>query len=168
LTGAGTVRVDDPRLDVRLAYGPWVRQPVRIVLDPDLTCAPNSKMFNEGNALIFAAVDAPDRHDAAVRIERVRRAARGLDLDAVVERLAALEINELFVECGPRLAAAFLEADLVDELILYVAPHFLGADAAPLAALCGSSIPKSLLQFEFRDQRLIQNDLRLVLTPRRA
>jgi diaminohydroxyphosphoribosylaminopyrimidine deaminase/5-amino-6-(5-phosphoribosylamino)uracil reductase len=66
------------------------------------------------------------------------------------------------------LAAAFLEADLVDELILYVAPHFLGADAAPLAALCGSSIPKSLLQFEFRDQRLIQNDLRLVLTPRRV
>jgi diaminohydroxyphosphoribosylaminopyrimidine deaminase/5-amino-6-(5-phosphoribosylamino)uracil reductase len=168
LTGAGTVRVDDPRLDVRLAYGPWVRQPVRIVLDPELTCAPNSKMFNEGNALIFAAVDAPDRRDAAVRIERVRRAARGLDLDAVVERLAALEINELLVECGPRLAAAFLEADLVDELILYVAPHFLGADAAPLAALCGSSIPKSLLQFEFRDQRLIQNDLRLVLTPRRA
>jgi diaminohydroxyphosphoribosylaminopyrimidine deaminase/5-amino-6-(5-phosphoribosylamino)uracil reductase len=168
LTGAGTVRVDDPRLDVRWVYGPWVRQPVRIVLDPELTCAPNSKVFNEGNALIFAATDAPDRHDAALRIERVPRAARGLDLGAIVERLAALEINELLVECGPRLAAGFLEADMVDELILYVAPHFLGADAPPLASLRGSSIPKSLSRFEFRDHRLIQNDLRLVLAPRRA
>jgi diaminohydroxyphosphoribosylaminopyrimidine deaminase / 5-amino-6-(5-phosphoribosylamino)uracil reductase len=34
LTGAGTVRVDDPRLDVRLDYGPWVRQPLRVLLDP--------------------------------------------------------------------------------------------------------------------------------------
>jgi diaminohydroxyphosphoribosylaminopyrimidine deaminase/5-amino-6-(5-phosphoribosylamino)uracil reductase len=86
----------------------------------------------------------------------------------VVERLAALEVNELFVECGPRLAAAFLEAHLVDELILYVAPDFLGADAAPLASLHGLGNPQSLPQFEFRDQRLIHNDLRLVLTPKRA
>ncbi len=92
LTGAGTVRVDDPRLDVRLAYGPWVRQPVRIVLDPDLTCAPNSKMFNEGNALIFAAVDAPDRHDAAVRIDRVRRrATHSNSTDDRAARAAAAE-----------------------------------------------------------------------------
>ena len=39
LTGAGTVRSDDPRLDVRLAYGPWVRQPLRVVLDTMLSCA---------------------------------------------------------------------------------------------------------------------------------
>jgi diaminohydroxyphosphoribosylaminopyrimidine deaminase/5-amino-6-(5-phosphoribosylamino)uracil reductase len=168
LTGAGTVRMDDPRLDVRLAYGPWVRQPMRVVLDSDLGCAPDSKVFKDDNALIFAALDAPERHGGAVRTERVPRSVRGLDLKAVVERLAALEVNELFVECGPRLAAAFLEAHLVDELILYVAPDFLGADAAPLASLHGLGNPQSLPQFEFRDQRLIHNDLRLVLTPKRA
>jgi diaminohydroxyphosphoribosylaminopyrimidine deaminase/5-amino-6-(5-phosphoribosylamino)uracil reductase len=168
LTGAGTVRVDDPRLDVRVAYGPWVRQPVRIVLDPQRTCAPDAKIFAAGNALIFTANDAPDRPATPVPIERVRRAARGLNLLAVLERLAALEINELLVECGPRLAAGFLEAGLVDELILYVAPHFLGADAAPLAALGGSNMAQPLPRFEFRDQRLIENDLRLVLTPRMA
>jgi len=46
LTGAGTVRSDDPRLDVRLAYGPWVRQPLRVVLDTMLRCAPESKIFH--------------------------------------------------------------------------------------------------------------------------
>ena len=88
-------------------------------------------------------------------------------MPAIAARLAALEINELLVECGPRLAAGFLEADLVDELILYIAPHFLGMDAAPLAALAGAGHAQSLPRFEFRDQRLIQNDLRLTLIPKR-
>jgi diaminohydroxyphosphoribosylaminopyrimidine deaminase/5-amino-6-(5-phosphoribosylamino)uracil reductase len=187
LTGAGTVRVDDPRLDVRLSYGSWVRQPLRVVLDPGLTCPADAKVFQGGNALIFAAADAPDvasdarqvfsddvrqvasdalnRGPGTISVERVPRAGRGLALETVIERLTAREVNELFVECGPRLAAAFLESGLVDELILYVAPIFLGADAAPLAALSG--LEDSLPSFEFRDQRLIQTDLRLVLIPKK-
>jgi diaminohydroxyphosphoribosylaminopyrimidine deaminase / 5-amino-6-(5-phosphoribosylamino)uracil reductase len=168
LTGAGTVRVDDPRLDVRLDYGPWVRQPLRVVLDTELTCAPASKVFLDCHALIFAASDAPERGGVPVRTERVPRSARGLDLEAVVAHLARLEVNELLVECGPRLAGAFLEANLVDELILYVAPHFLGMDAPPLAALAGVENMRHLARFEFHDQRLIDSDLRLVLTPKRA
>jgi diaminohydroxyphosphoribosylaminopyrimidine deaminase / 5-amino-6-(5-phosphoribosylamino)uracil reductase len=174
LTGAGTVRVDNPRLDVRLDYGSWVRQPLRIVLDPDLSCDPGSAVFRDGGALVFAAEDAIARKSVSARvefverIEGVARAGRGLDVGRVVERLAVLEINELLVECGPRLAAAFLEADLVDELILYVAPHFLGAQAPPLAALADARSLESLRRFEFREHRLIQDDLRLVLTPKRA
>ncbi|MEA3107107.1 MAG: diaminohydroxyphosphoribosylaminopyrimidine deaminase, partial [Gammaproteobacteria bacterium] len=110
----------------------------------------------------------PERSGTSLRTERVPRAPRGLDLEAVVARLVLLEVNELLVECGPRLAAAFLEANLVDELILYVAPHFLGMDAPPLAAIAGSENVHRLARFEFRDQRLFDNDLRLVLTPKRA
>ena len=168
LTGSGTVSVDDPRLDVRLDYGPWVRQPLRVVLDTESTCAPASRIFHDGHALIFAALDAPERRGMPVRTERVPRSPRGLDLEAVVARLGQLEVNELLVECGPRLAAAFLEANLVDELILYVAPHFLGVDAPPLAALAGLENVRRLARFEFHDQRLIHNDLRLILTPKRA
>ena len=168
LTGAGTVRVDDPRLDVRLDYGPWVRQPLRVVLDTELRCAPAARIFHDGHALIFTASDAPERGGMPARTERVPRSARGLDLEAVVGRLTLLEVNELLVECGPRLAGAFLEANLVDELILYVAPHFLGMDAPPLAVLAGAENVRRLACFEFRDQRLIDNDLRLVLTPKRA
>lgn len=177
LTGAGTVRTDNPRLDVRLAYGPWVRQPLRVVLDSDLTCTPDSAVFKDANSLVFAAPDAtctvrpvsPAQPGAAPRrIERAPRGARGLDLPAVLARLAALEINEVLVECGARLAAAFLAAQLVDELILYVAPHFLGMDALPLAALLGPGGPTPALQYEFRDQRVIKNDVRLILTPKRV
>jgi diaminohydroxyphosphoribosylaminopyrimidine deaminase / 5-amino-6-(5-phosphoribosylamino)uracil reductase len=168
LTGAGTVRTDDPRLNVRLAYGSWVRQPLRVLLDPMLSCATTAKLFHGGAALVFAATDAPVRSQDTVRVERLPRAAGGLDLHAVVARLNELEVNELLVECGPRLAGAFMLAHLVDEFVLYVAPALLGADAAPLMHVSGLGPPGSLPAFEFKDIRQIGADLRLVLAPKRA
>ncbi len=165
LTGAGTVRSDDPRLDVRLAYGPWVRQPLRVLLDPELSCAPESRLFARPGALVFAAADHDRRFAGPAEVERAPRSAHGLDLGAVLDALTRREVNELLVECGARLAASFLEAGLVDELIAYVAPRFLGMDAAPLAALCGADAARRLPRFAFRDVRRIGEDLRLVLQP---
>jgi diaminohydroxyphosphoribosylaminopyrimidine deaminase/5-amino-6-(5-phosphoribosylamino)uracil reductase len=168
LTGAGTVRTDDPRLDVRLAYGAWVRQPLRVLLDPMLSCATTAKLFHGDGALVFAAPDAPVRSESSARVERLPRAAGGLDLHAVAARLNELAVNELWVECGPRLAGAFISSGLVDELVLYVAPALLGADAAPLMHVSGLGPPGSLPAFEFRDVRRIGSDVRLILIPKRA
>jgi diaminohydroxyphosphoribosylaminopyrimidine deaminase / 5-amino-6-(5-phosphoribosylamino)uracil reductase len=178
LTGAGTVRADDPRLDVRWNYGPWVRQPLRVVLDPAQSCAPNAKIFAGGGALVFIAADVAHRPAAQLparaetppfSVEPVPAAGRGLDLTAVIERLTLREVNELMVECGPRLAAAFVEANLVDELILYVAPILLGADAQPLTAVSGLAA-KGVLppSFEFESVQRMGADLRLILRPRMA
>ena len=84
----------------------------------------------------------------------------------MLERLAVLEVNELLVECGPRLAASFLRARLVDELILYVAPTLLGADAPALTALTGLE-PGTIdaERFVFGDVCRMGADLRLTLTP---
>jgi diaminohydroxyphosphoribosylaminopyrimidine deaminase / 5-amino-6-(5-phosphoribosylamino)uracil reductase len=166
LTGAGTVRTDDPRLNVRLDYGPWIRQPLRVVLDPMLSCSARAKLFVGEGTLVFAAPDAPVRAEHAARVERLPRAAGGLDLRAVIQRLADLEVNELLLECGPRLAGAFMLSKLVDELVLYVAPTLLGADAAPLLHVSGLGAPGALPAFDYQDVRPIGNDLRLILTPR--
>jgi diaminohydroxyphosphoribosylaminopyrimidine deaminase/5-amino-6-(5-phosphoribosylamino)uracil reductase len=168
LTGAGTVRTDDPRLDVRLAYGSWIRQPLRVLLDPMLTCSTSAKLFRGEGALVVAAPDAPVRSESSARVERLPRAAGGIDLHAVALRLAELEVNELWVECGPRLAGAFISSGLVDELVLYVAPALLGADAAPLMHISGLGPPGSLPAFEFRDVQRIGADVRLILIPTRA
>lgn len=170
LTGAGTVRIDDPRLDVRLEYGPWVRQPLKVVLDPALSCPATAQVFRDGRALVFTAEHAsrPDSESApsAVLEERVPAAGRRLDLAAVVARLAALEVNELLVECGPTLAAGFLEAGLVDEMILYVAPVLLGADAAPLTALEGArGDGRVAAAFDLLGTERLGADLRLILRP---
>jgi diaminohydroxyphosphoribosylaminopyrimidine deaminase/5-amino-6-(5-phosphoribosylamino)uracil reductase len=166
LTGAGTVRTDDPRLNVRLGYGPWIRQPLRVLLDPMLSCSARAKLFHGEGTLVFAAPDAPVRAQHPARVERLPRAAGGLDLRAVIQRLAELEVNELLLECGPRLAGAIMQLKLVDELVLYVAPTLLGADAAPLLHVRGLGAPGALPAFDYQDVQRIGDDLRLILTPR--
>ncbi|MDE2305043.1 MAG: bifunctional diaminohydroxyphosphoribosylaminopyrimidine deaminase/5-amino-6-(5-phosphoribosylamino)uracil reductase RibD [Gammaproteobacteria bacterium] len=166
LTGAGTVRVDDPRLDVRLDYAAPVRQPLRVVLDPRLSCAPQSRIFAGEGALVFATAGAANRAagwPAQVRVETLGGDQTGLDLGAALERLAALEVNELLVECGAKLAGSFLRAGLVDELVVYVAPLLLGADAPPLAEL--RSLAEAM-RFEWVDVRRMGEDLRMVLRPK--
>jgi diaminohydroxyphosphoribosylaminopyrimidine deaminase / 5-amino-6-(5-phosphoribosylamino)uracil reductase len=161
LTGAGTVRTDDPRLNVRLSYGPWVRQPLRVVLDTMLASPRSAKIFNHDEALVFAAAEAPLGSFKDLKVERIPRTVGGLDLDAVMQNLTAREVNELLIECGPTLAGAFMARQLVDELVLYVAPKLLGCDAAPLMGikLGVQALPK----FEFRDVLPMGEDVRLIL-----
>lgn len=173
LTGAGTVRIDDPRLDVRLEYGPWVRQPLKVVLDPAWSCPATARVFRGGRTLVFAAESAsrpaPGPAANTVLEERVAASGRRLDLAAVVARLAVLEVNELLVECGPTLAAAFLQAGLVDEMILYVAPVLLGKDAAPLTALEGPRAgDRVAAAFDLAGTERLGADVRLILRPRGA
>ena len=161
LTGAGTVRSDDPQLNVRLHYGPWVRQPLRVVLDSMLTTPRSAKIFHNDGALIFAAAEAPLGAFKDLKVERIARSAAGLDLDAVMQNLTAREVNELLIECGPTLAAAFVARQLVDELVLYVAPKVLGDDALPLLRIPFGS--PGLAPFEFRDAQQFGDDMRLIL-----
>jgi len=163
LTGAGTVRSDDPQLNVRLNYGPWVRQPLRVVLDTLLSTSRAAKIFNHDEALVFAAPEAPLGSFKDLRVERIPRSQGqgGLDLDAVMQNLTAREVNELLVECGPTLAGAFVAKQLVDEFILYVAPRLLGDDALPLLHIEPGE--GAWPQFEFRDAQRIGEDMRLIL-----
>lgn len=162
LTGAGTVRTDNPKLNVRLNYGPSVRQPLRVVLDTMLTTPRASKIFSDTGTLIFAAAEAPLGAFKDLQVERVARAEGGLELAAVMQRLSAREINEVLLECGPALAGSFIAKHLVDEMVLYVAPTLLGEAAAPLirTRLSSLTLPPS---FEFRDLRQIGDDVRLIL-----
>ena len=164
LTGSGTVKCDDPRLNVRLEYGPWVRQPLRVVLDTELRCNPQAKVFHGGGALLFAAQDAKRTDASTAPVKRVARAPVGLDLHAVCRALSELEINELLLECGATLAGGFLQEDLVDEIILYVAPHLLGDDAAPLVATQAAGLAGIGANFEFQDAQRMGEDVRLTLT----
>ncbi len=166
LTGSGTVRCDNPRLNVRLNYGPWVRQPLRVVLDTELRLSPDANVFRDAGALRFAALDAPGGAD--LKVERVPRAAGGLDLGAVVTRLAELQVNELMLECGAGLAGGFLANGLVDELVLYVAPSLLGEDAAPLARWHPTGAAELTQKFAFSDVRSFGDDVRLVLNLRKS
>jgi diaminohydroxyphosphoribosylaminopyrimidine deaminase / 5-amino-6-(5-phosphoribosylamino)uracil reductase len=172
LTGAATVRCDDPRLTVRdaaLERELRGRIPLRVVLDSKLATSPAARLFAEPGP-ILVLTEVADQTAAAALVAAGAEvvchpgvAAR--DLAAVLAELARREINEVLVEAGPKLAGAFVEADLVDEFVLYLAPHMLGHDAAPLAMLPMLDDLGDRWEFRYADVRQVGTDLRLTLTP---
>jgi len=176
LTGIGTVLADDPRLNVRLppaVPGGERRQPLRVVLDTQLRTPPHARLFGSaGEVLIFTALTAfeDQRADTLIargaRVESLPADGERVALPAVLDRLGELEMNEVLVEAGATLAGELLHAGLVDELLLYVAPKFLGAEARPLVAL---PPPRQLAQasaYALLGVQQFGEDLRLRLRPR--
>ena len=169
LSGSGTVLADDPALNVRVEGA--TRQPLRAVLDSALRVPPQARMFDrEGPALVFtASTDAARRAELerrGVRVESVARAPEGgLELEAVLRRLAQLEANEIWVEAGARLAGALLRSRLVDEFIVYLAPSLLGPTARALVELPEISQLEQRMRLEFRECTPVGPDLRLTAVP---
>lgn len=175
LTGIGTVLADDPALNVRLdaeqLHGVEpLRQPLRVVLDPDLAMPVQAQMLSlPGNTLVFTAVNDPGRYSglqqSGAEVTLVAGAAGQLDLSAVLEQLAEREINEVLLECGPTLAGAFLQAGLVDELIVYLAPHLMGDSARGLFRLPGLERMQERIALEWLDVRQVGSELRITARP---
>jgi diaminohydroxyphosphoribosylaminopyrimidine deaminase/5-amino-6-(5-phosphoribosylamino)uracil reductase len=118
LTSSATVMSRDPRLDVQLPGA--TRQPMRVVIDAQLALAPSARILAPpGRVLVMtASTDAARRgalERAGAEVERVPASPQGLDLQAMLRRLAEFEINELQVECDATLADALLQSGLVDE-----------------------------------------------------
>lgn len=164
LTGIGTVRGDDPRLDVRDM--PTSRQPDLIVVDSRLQTPLEARLFNTARrVLIYAAVADATRESAleARGAEVVLLAGPDgkVDLPGLLRDLAARGINELHVEAGHQLNGSLLRAGLVDELLLYLAPKLVGpghgiAQIGPLAKLSDA------LQLEFLSTERVGADLRVL------
>jgi diaminohydroxyphosphoribosylaminopyrimidine deaminase / 5-amino-6-(5-phosphoribosylamino)uracil reductase len=164
LTGIGTVLADDPRLDVRRV--PTVMQPLRVVLDSSLRTPPTARLLDApGSALLYASEGHAARAAAlCARGAEVAHVAKGADghtdLDAVLGDLAARGVNELHVEAGGRLNGAFLQRDLVDELLLYMAPMLLGQGPA-LATMPAPAALANAARFRFRPATALGPDLRI-------
>jgi diaminohydroxyphosphoribosylaminopyrimidine deaminase/5-amino-6-(5-phosphoribosylamino)uracil reductase len=167
LTGVGTVREDDPRLDVRLVAS--ARQPLRVIVDSRLETPPNARVLAApGSVLVYAAVDDPTRRqaleDQGAEVALLANPAGKVDLAAMLADLGKRGINELHAEAGEKLNASLLAAGLVDELLVYVAPRLLGSGRG-LAALAPIARLEDALGFAFTSVERVGTDLRLLLRP---
>jgi len=164
LTGFGTVRDDDPRMDVRLVA--TSRQPLKVLVDSGLETMPGSRIFGSGPVLVYGA-----RHNvegaAALRacgaeIAHLPNAEGKVDLPRMLEDLARRGVNELHVEAGTRLNGSLLGEGCVDELLVYIAPKLIGNsglgmfDLPELKALSGAR------ELEFNEVSRIGGDLRIL------
>lgn len=132
MTGVGTVLADDPSFNVRddslETHG---KQPLRAVLDGELRMLPSARMLAlPGDTVVYCTTDAARKplEEAGAEVIRVEPKDGHVDAASVLQDLCRREINDVLVEAGPILAGSLLEAGLVDELVIYQAPHIMGSE----------------------------------------
>ncbi|MDH3546939.1 MAG: bifunctional diaminohydroxyphosphoribosylaminopyrimidine deaminase/5-amino-6-(5-phosphoribosylamino)uracil reductase RibD [Gammaproteobacteria bacterium] len=132
MTGVGTVLADDPSLTVRdESIDTRGLQPLRVVVDGALRMPLSAEMLAlPGDTLIYCADDGKRQPlvDAGGEVIKVSGQDGTVNLLQVLEDLAAREVNDLLVEAGPRLAGSLIAQKLVDELVIYQAPHIMGSE----------------------------------------
>jgi diaminohydroxyphosphoribosylaminopyrimidine deaminase/5-amino-6-(5-phosphoribosylamino)uracil reductase len=181
ITGIGTVRADDPSMNVRLsaaelpgvASDDYLPQPLRVVLDPDLQMSPAARMLSlPGPTLVVSTTDDESRRRAleaaGAEVIQLPRRGLGIDLERLMESLAQRGINEVLIESGPTLAGAAVAAGVVDQLTIYAAPILMGSDARGLLNLPALTEMKHRIDLEIEDLRMVGADLRIRVKPTRT
>ena len=172
ITGVGTVKEDDPSLNVRDVV--TQRQPMRIIVDSKLETPPNSKILNHldqsGILIVCAELESLGNREKAkaftergIEVIAMANAFGKVDLPKLFSYLAQeRQMNEIHIEAGFKLNGSMLREDCVDELLLYYAPFFMGEGVgmANVSALSSLDTPKD---WKVIDQRLFGPDLRLRL-----
>ncbi|MGB2064359.1 MAG: bifunctional diaminohydroxyphosphoribosylaminopyrimidine deaminase/5-amino-6-(5-phosphoribosylamino)uracil reductase RibD [Marinomonas gallaica] len=178
VTGIGSVIVDNPSMTVRIdpndqeADAKTVRQPLRVILDTALSIPPESKILYPTNEVLVFCDEEEIEPDHLKTLQKKKVDVRflpladdgRLDLVEAMGQLADDGINEVLVETGAVLAGAFLDAGLVDELVIYMAPKLLGSEARPLVSLPLESMSDAV-ELHLLDMTKVGQDIKLVYQP---
>lgn len=178
LSTSATVLADNPQLTVRWQDLPktvqqcyprsTLRMPIRIILDSQNKLTFNEKIFQLPSEIWLVVKKHYDsKHipeNVTILIDDSE--SERIDLNWLFKMLAKKTINAIWVEAGAHLAGALIEAKLIDELLLYIAPRLLGSQAADLCILPHLTQLVNAPSFELTDIKLLGNDLRLMLVPR--
>ena len=185
VTGIETVLADDPAMTLRQAeLGLNAQQlvwnelrlsnpPLRVVLDSRGRLSETAKIVTEPGRCIAYRLDGANSSVEASSPIAVRLAPNSgesvsrVSLLSVLESLAELdECNEVLVEAGATLSGSFIEAGLVDELIVYIAPKLLGSDGRPLLGMSGLNELSDAIEFKVESLEQVGADIKVTLRPR--
>lgn len=164
VTGVGTVLADDPSLTVRLQKDS--RQPLRVVVDTNLSMPPAAKMLKEpGDTLVMTCSDDQDviksLKKAGADVYVMPVCNMNVDMSAVLEQLGEMQINDVLLETGATLSGSMLQAGLIDELIIYMAPVLMGNGARGLFHLPELMDMQDKIALDITDVRAVGKDWRI-------
>ena len=164
LSGIGTVRDDDPQLNVRGIE--TVRQPLKVVVDSRLELPLEARLLKDGGLLLVAASNDTNRtavlRDRGAEVLYLPNADGKVNLPELMQELGRRGINELHVEGGLRLNGALLAAGLVDEMVLYLAPCLIGNSARGMFDLPALESLTGKKNMNIRDLRMVGTDVRVL------
>ncbi len=176
LTGVNTVLADNPSMNVRsgqldrpAADDIARRQPLRAVVDSSLRTPPDSRIIVLPGQAVFLVAGPHEQQlsrfaDSQALIRDVgKNAGARVDLERALRKLATeFECNEVLLEAGPTLSGAMVQAGLVDEVVIYIGPKFLGSDAMPLLHLPGLQLMADQVVLQILDLQRLGDDCRIV------
>ncbi len=177
MTGVETAIADGASLNVRLPTTALegvepgnLPSPQRVVLDSRLRMPPHSKMLSlPGETTILCLAGEPERRAAlkaaGAAVVSMPEYNGRVDLRAAMHYLARQELNEILLEAGPQLAGALLQAGLLDELVIYMAPHLMGDGGKGLFHLPDLVQMQDRIELEIADIRAVGRDWRITAAP---
>lgn len=176
ITGIDTILLDDPSLTVRvnemaaedIKLAP-AQQPFRIVLDSHLRTPITAKIFKQPGttSIVYATHNEMTEYaleTSGAELKYFPGTESHVDLKATLEWLATeKECDEVWIEAGATLSGAFIQAGLVDELIIYMAPKLLGDNARPLLHLTGMQTMSQHIPLHIKEVKPVGEDWRFVI-----
>ncbi|MDW5377362.1 bifunctional diaminohydroxyphosphoribosylaminopyrimidine deaminase/5-amino-6-(5-phosphoribosylamino)uracil reductase RibD [Halomonas sp. HP20-15] len=170
-----TVRADQLGFEGEQGEAIAARQPLRVIVDTRLRLPLAAACLSEpGRTLIVACSQDAERRAAleaaGAEVLIMPSGSDGrVDLVALLDHLATHEAcNEVLLETGATLAGAMLDAELIDEMQLFVAPTLLGGEARPLFAIPGLERMAQQRPLLIDDIRAVGHDWRIIARPQRG
>ena len=169
LTGSGTVLTDDPYLNVRnkeLVNLKGFSQPTKGLISSS-SIEPSLNFFSaEGKKIIFC--NKEDKHEnfkndnnvSIVEIDCLEN--NKIDLKQLLLKINSLKYNDVLLEAGPSLITSFINEDLIDEFIIYIAPKMLSNTALSFFNGDEAKSPFNSNQFKLADEEKIKDDRKLI------
>ncbi|MBA6351714.1 MULTISPECIES: bifunctional diaminohydroxyphosphoribosylaminopyrimidine deaminase/5-amino-6-(5-phosphoribosylamino)uracil reductase RibD [unclassified Colwellia] len=178
ISGADSILTDNAKMTVRWSelgelkasyQKEDVRQPIRVIIDTKNRLTPNLALFNEHSPIILIRRTIENIHQwphfvrqVVLPVVNTLANEQQIDLHALLQYLAKLNLNDVLIESGARLAGAFIEKNLVDELILYQAPKLMGADSKSLVNMTSIESLSQAKELNIIDLRMIGKDIRII------
>lgn len=175
LTGIDTVLSDDPSLNVRLKRSELgiekeIQQPIRIILDSQLRIPLNAKILQPTSEIIIYTCSNKSKKlsalkDLNIEVIQIETEETGLSLKSIMSELSSRNINEVLVEAGSTLVGSLLSNKLVDEMVVYMAPHIMGNKALNMASMPTIETMQDRIKFKIQEIRRIGQDLKITMNP---
>ncbi|GGA71514.1 riboflavin biosynthesis protein RibD [Neiella marina] len=139
-----------------------MRQPDRVILDGRCRLTGEEPIFNHPESLVLVLPPDAEPPIQGVRTLHLDYGVTGFDLTSLLAALGQCEYNDVWVETGAALAGAFVSEQLVDRMVVYMAPKLMGHHSRGMLGLPMMTKMDDVLQLEWQSIDTIGPDLRLI------